>query len=153
MAILRGPLLIAMAGSAIAIGAPPVGLAQPQSFDGAHKGSLECEQTPAGIGSLRTPLAIIVHNGTIVASAPIFDIDGRQEISAAVATGTVDADGVLHLAHTVSTRDATFHGDYTGTLNATGGTLTGTQVWTRAAGGGATRTCKGNVLKVGPPRR
>jgi hypothetical protein len=137
--------LIAMAGSAIA--APTAGLAQPQSFDGVYRGSLECDQSPPGIENLHTPLAIVVRNGTVVASAPIFDVDGRQEISAAVATGTVDANGVVHLAHTAFTRDASFHGDYTGVLSATGATLTGTQVWTRTGGGGATRTCKGSVYR------
>ena len=52
----RSLALIAIAGSLFAIGAPPVGLAQQQSFDGAYKGSLECEQTPEGIGILRSPL-------------------------------------------------------------------------------------------------
>ena len=80
----RSLALIALAGSVIAIGAPPAGLAQPQPFDGAYKGGLECEQMPEGIGTLRTPLAMIVRNGTGVASAPMFDIDGRQELAATV---------------------------------------------------------------------
>ena len=145
--------LITMAGSVIAIGVPPPKLAQAQSFDGAYKGSLECKQMPAGIGILRTPLAMTIRNGKVVASAPIFDIDGRQEIWSAVATGKVDADGMLHLAYTVVTRDAAFYGDYTGTLDATHGTLSGTHVWTRTtAGGVVARTCTGTVFEVSSPR-
>jgi hypothetical protein len=46
------------------------------------------------------------------------------------------------------------HGDYNGTLSATGGTLTGTQVLTREnIGDGGTRTCKVTFLKVELPGR
>jgi hypothetical protein len=145
--------LITIAGSVIAIGAPQPGRVQAQSLDATYKGSLECEQVPPGIGSVRTPLAIIVHSGRALASAPIFDVNGRHEISDAVATGTLDGDGVLRLAHVVFTHDASFQGEYTGMINATGGTLTGTQVWTRSAGGVVTRTCKGNVYEVKAPRQ
>ncbi len=45
-------------------------------------------------------------------------------------------------------------GDYTGTLTATGGTLTGTQVMTREiSGDGGIRTCKGTFPKVDVPRQ
>jgi hypothetical protein len=50
------------------------------------------------------------------------------------------------------TPDAEFRGNYSGTLNATGGTLTGTQVWTRASGGGGvTRACTGALLEIKCP--
>jgi hypothetical protein len=144
----------AVAGSLFVFGALPSKPALSQSLEGAYTGSLECKQMPASTGILRTPLAIIVRNGRVVASAPIFDIDGTHEISSAVATGTVDADGVLHLAYSVFTRDADFHGDYTGTLHAAGGTLIGTQVWTRGnAGGGVTRTCAGTIFEAKSPRQ
>jgi hypothetical protein len=149
----RSLALVAIAGSVIAIGAPPAGLAQQQSFDGAYKGSLECEQMPEDIRNLRTPLAMIVRNGMVVASASMFDLDGRQELADTVVTGTVNANGVFHLGVTVFARDASSHVDYTGTFNTTGGTLTGTQVWTRATAGdgGATRTCNGTFVKVTSP--
>jgi len=144
-----------MAGAAIAMGATPAGLARSQSFDRAYKGSMKCEQMPAGDGILRTPLAITVRNGRVVASAPMFDIDGRQEIWSAVATGTADVDGVLHFAYAVFTLDAEFHGHYTVTINAAGdGTLIGTQVGTRAIGGDVvTRKCTGTVFEVKSPRQ
>jgi hypothetical protein len=136
---------IAVAGFIVACGVPLAAEAQLQSFDGDYKGSLECEPKRGGVGILRAPLAIVVRNSQAVASAPIFDVDGAQEVSGAVATGTVDADGVLHLAYTVLTRDAIIRGDYIGTLEAGGGTLNGTQVWTPATAGGVTRTCKGTL--------
>jgi hypothetical protein len=108
---------------------------------------------PEGIRDVRTPLAMIVRNGTVVASAPMLDLDGRQEIADAVVTGTVNANGALHLGVTVFARDASSHVNYTGTLNTSGGTLTGTQVWTRAttSDGGATRSCNGTFVKVASP--
>ena len=129
--------------------------AQAQSLDRrVYKGNLECEQTPAA-GKSRTPLAIIVYNdGGISASADTYDIDGLRLIPAAMAAGTVDSAGVLHFAGTLWTRHEQLRANYTLTLNATGGTLTGTQVWTRATGGeSVTRTCTGIVFEVEPPKR
>jgi hypothetical protein len=96
---------------------------------------------------------MIVHSGTVLASAPMFDIDGRQELSETSVIGTVSGEGTLHLGLTVFMRDASAHVDYIGLLDATGGTLTGTQIWTRtAAGGGSTtRTCTGTFAKVRSP--
>jgi hypothetical protein len=145
--------LITMAGSVIAIGIS-FNPAQPQSFDRAYKGSMECDQIPTSAGILRTTLTMTVRNGRVIASAPVFDIDGLHLITSAVAAGTLDAGGVFHLGYTISTRDAEFHGNYSGTLTATGGTLTGTQVWTQATGGeSVTRTCTGIVFEVEPPKR
>ena len=145
--------LIAMVGSVVTIGAPLAGLAQQQPFEGAYKGSLECEQS--GVGILRAQLAITVRDGRVVALASLFDIDGGQAFSPEVAAGMVDVAGAFHLADTVFTRDATFHGTYTGTFSATGGTMTGTQIWTRspAGNGGVTRTCNGTFVRVESPRQ
>jgi hypothetical protein len=131
----------------VAIGAP-FNPAQPQSFDRAYKGSLECEPLPPGRGTLRTTLTITVRDRNVTAVLSIFDVDGLHEVPLAMAGGTVDAAGVLHLGHTVYTSDAEFRGNYTATLSATGGTLAGTQVWTRTSGGEVTRTCTGNVAEI-----
>ena len=56
-----------------------------------------------------------------------------------MAAGTVDTAYVLHLGHTVFSLTPNFAVTNTGTLKATGGTLTGTRVWTRASGGGGSR--------------
>jgi len=63
--------------------------------------------------------------------------------------GTVDPNGVFRLGYTGYWSHYSIRGDYSGTLNATGGTLTGTQVLTREiTGDGVTRTCKGTVVQV-----
>jgi hypothetical protein len=59
---------------------------------------VECERTGDGIGILHTPFAMIVHGGMVVASAPIFDVEGKQELSDIVMTGTVSQEGALHVA-------------------------------------------------------
>jgi hypothetical protein len=135
------------AASLLAMGADVIVLAQPSSFDGNYKGSVECENT-SGVDRLRTPLAMGVRNGHVVASIPLFDFDGRTEISALVATGPVDAGGIFHLGAVVFLPDRTLHVDLAGTLSAGGGTVAGVQVFSLPAAGKATRTCEGKFIKV-----
>src|SRR5262245_48258898 len=113
----------------------------------AYKGNLECGQTPA------TSLAIIVSAGSISADVPTYDIDGLL-ISPAMAGGSVDPAGVLRFGYTISSPKSELRAHYTVTLSGVGGTLTGTQVLTRATGGDSiTRTCKGTVFEVELPKK
>jgi hypothetical protein len=139
--------LIVLAGLASVTGAL-VTPAQAQSLDRAYKGNLECEGNPA-----RTSLAIIVRNGNVTADAETYDIDGLL-VAPNIAGGAVDSGGVLHFGHTVYMGKVELRANYKVTLGAAGGTLTGTQVWTRSTGGdGVTRTCTGAVFEVGLPKR
>jgi hypothetical protein len=114
---------------------------QPQSFEGAYRGTLECWPTDDPVKSTRTQLAIIVRHGRIIAST--------QEIVAAVASGTVNENGEFRLGAIAFTPDGTLRMTYTGTLSAGGGTLTGTQVWTRKEGATIdTRSCKGTFISA-----
>jgi hypothetical protein len=150
--LIRPVCLAAIALLVVAMGASTAGRAQPKTFDGDYKGSLECEQ--GGLEVFRRPLAIIIRNGRVTGGAPTLDIDGRQEVSFAVGTGTVDPDGGFRLRYILYTRDYSLRGDYSGTLHGGGGTLTGTQVFTREiTGDGATRTCKGTFLQVELPKQ
>ena len=131
-------------------------------FDGIYKGSSECEQS--GIGTLRSSLLLLVGDDEMFASASLFDIDGREmsqregardvrgafRLAREGARGIVAPDGAFHLADTVNAGDATFHSAYTGRFSATGGTMTGTQAWTRVGGSSASRTCNGTFVKVEP---
>jgi hypothetical protein len=141
--------MTAIAGSVIAVGAPIAGLAQQEAFEGAYKGSLDCEETPSR--TLRTSLAMIVRNGRITASIDLFDINANRQFTSELATGTVRADGTFYLGDTAYTRVATFRGAYTGAFST--GIITGTQVWTRLppVGDGVTRFCYGTFEKVGSP--
>jgi len=134
----------------IAIGASTSGLSQPKSFDGAYKGSLECEQS--GFEAFRMPLAISIREGRVTGGASILDIDGRQ-VGPELGFGTVNPDGTFNLGYILYTRNYSTHVSYSGTLEGTGGTLTGTQVLTREITGDVvTRTCKGTFLQVEPQK-
>jgi hypothetical protein len=145
--------LIVAVGLAAAIGVLPARLAHPQSFDGAYKGSMDCEQVPSDNRIFRTSLAIIVKDGKVHASMTMFDVDGKEEFLPEMAAGTVDADGALRFSDRTFTHRGNLQADYTGALNAAGGTLTGTQVWARTTGETVTRTCKGTVVAIRSQRQ
>lgn len=52
----------------VAIEASVVARAQPKSFDGAYKGSLQCEQ--GGVAVFRSLLTIIIRDGLVTGGAP-----------------------------------------------------------------------------------
>ena len=142
----------AMAGAFIATGAFGSAMAQQQLFDGYYRGSWECEQS--GIGMLRTELRLRVRNGKIGMSMEYrFDIDGQAKFAPPGTGGIVAPDGAFRLDTGMYSRDETFHNTYTGKFSATGGTMTGTEVWTRVPAGrkSVSRTCNGTFAKVEPP--
>jgi hypothetical protein len=122
------------------------------SLDGAYRGNLVCEHLSGSVGILRGPLDMTVNGGNVVAARPIFNRDGTRVVGTEIAIGTVGTDGALHLTSNWVAPRAGFKGTYNGTLATTGGTLTGTEEWTRspANGGNATRNCYGAYVK-GPP--
>jgi hypothetical protein len=150
----RSPLNFATAVLLSALLAPSAGLAQQQSIDGAYRGSLVCAHMPGTLGILRAPFDIIVNSGNVVAARPIFN---RRLLVAGteIATGTVGADGALQLTANWVAAGASVKATFSGTLAATGGTLTGTEVWTRSAanGGNASRACYGAFVKAPPQER
>lgn len=119
------------------------------SLDGAYRGNLVCDQLPGTHGILRAPLDMTLNGGNVVAARPIFNLDGSRVVGTEIAIGTVGTDGALHLTSNWAVARGSFKGSYSGTLAATGGTLTGTEEWTRspADGGNATRTCYGAYVK------
>ena len=138
------------AGLLLAICAPASGLAQQQqSSDGAYRGTLVCEHLSGTTGILRAPLDIIVAGSTVVAARPVFNRNGSQVVGTEIATGSLNADGSLHLTSAWIAAGASFKGSYSGTLTTTGGTLTGIEAWTRspANGGNASRTCYGAYVR------
>ena len=132
-------------------GASTAGRPQPTSFDGAYKGSLECKQSR--LEAFRMPLAIVIRDGRVTGGASTLDIDGRQVVPE-LGAGTVNPDGAFSLGYLLYTRDYSTHVYYSGTLDGTGGTLTGTQVLTREITGDVvTHTCKGTFIRVDLPRQ
>ena len=144
-----------LAGLLLAISAPAIGSAQEQqSLDGAYWGSIVCEHLSGTLGILRAPLDVIVTGTAIIGARPIFNRDGSRVVGTEIATGTVNADGTLHLTSTwASGGGGDFKGTYNGMLTTTGGTLTGTEAWTRslANGGNTSRPCYGAYVKGPAP--
>jgi hypothetical protein len=136
----------------IAIGASTAGLSQPTSFDGAYKGSLECKQSR--LEAFRMPLAIVIRGGRVTGGASTLDIDGRQ-VGPELGAGTVNPDGTFNFGYILYVPgNYSTHVYYSGTLDGTGGTLTGTQVLTpEISGDVVTRICNGTFLKVELPRQ
>ncbi len=145
----RSPLNFAIAVLLTVLLAPCAGLAQQQSIDGAYRGSLICEHMSGTVGILRAPFDMTVNSGNVVAARPIFNRRGLVA-GTEIATGTVGADGALRLTASWVAAGASVKGTFSGTLAATGGTLTGTEVWTRspANGGNASRACYGAYVKA-----
>lgn len=140
---------LAAVGFLFVISAPDAGFAQQQSIEGAYRGSIVCEHLSGTAGILRAPLDIIVSGTTVVAARPVFNRDGTLVVGSEIATGTVNSDGTLRLTSSWTAAGASFKGTYNGTLNATGGTITGTEAWMRspANGGSASRTCYGAYVR------
>jgi hypothetical protein len=136
----------------VAMGASTASRAQPTSFDGAYKGTLECKRGDVEV--FRSLLTINIRGGRITGGARALGIDGKEEDPPIMGAGTVDPEGAFRFGYIQYERDHSLRADYNGTLNDTGGTLTLTQVFTREiAGDGRTHTCKGTFLKVELPRR
>jgi hypothetical protein len=106
---------------------------------------LDCERvTAAREIFVRLSASIIVFRTIIVAV-----LDGDDNPSRVLASGTIGPDGVFRFRYTGHTGEYSFRGDYSGTLNAARGTLAGTEVFT---GDGGTRTCKGMVFQAELPK-
>ena len=112
-----------------------------QSLDGAYRGMFVCEKMPASPDILRVPIDLLSKSGAIQFARPIFNFNGQRVLGSELGSGTVDADGTLHLKSSWHFRGVTYEGEYSGTLKAGGGTLTGTQAWSGPKGDRASRTC------------
>lgn len=121
----------------VAITAASEGWGQlPQSFDGFFRGNLECAPTSNQARRVRTQSLILVRDGSIMLSI-------TRDDPTLIATGKADENGAFRAAGTAYMPGGTLQMNYTGTLSVTGGTLTGTQIWTRRDGEIETRTCEG----------
>jgi len=96
-----------------------------------YRGMIVCEKmadTP-NTDILHVPLDLVVREGNAEFARPTFNATGTRVTGSELGFGTLDADGKVHLTSQWSFRDFAFHGDYVGTLTATGGTISGTQTW------------------------
>lgn len=115
--------------------------ARAEPLDGTFRGTFVCEQIANSPDILHVPLDMIVKAGNVTFARPRFNLKGTRVLGSELSTGTVDADGKVHLTSTFNAGGFTFEGDYTGTLTASGGTLSGKQSWRNPQGNGGSRTC------------
>jgi hypothetical protein len=124
--------------SALAVGAAVGTLvsvnASALALEGKFGGAYVCEKTPFTRDILRTPLDLVIHANNVQFARPLFNLKGTRVLGSELGTGTIDADGKLHLSSTWTYLGNTAVGDYSGTLTASGGTLIGTQTWTGPQG-------------------
>jgi hypothetical protein len=112
-----------------------------QSLDGPYRGTYVCEKMRASPDILRAPIDLVVSGTSIRFGRPLFNWDGSRVVGTEMASGTIDGDGKVNLTSEWFFRGFTTQGAYTGTLTASGGTLTGTQSWHGPDSDNGSRAC------------
>ena len=133
-----------------AVSADPQPLQAPQALDGAYRGTIVCEKIKAAPGILRVPLDLAVRGGDVQFARPTFNLKGTRVTGSELGSGTIDADGKLHLTSSWVFGNIGFQGDYSDTLSASGGTFSGTQSWRGPDGMNGSRAC--NAALVPAPK-
>jgi len=122
--------------------------ANAEAIEGPFRGTLVCGQLKTTNNILRAPLGVIIKGSNVMFARPIFNAKGTLVIGSELGSGTLDADGKLHLTATWENGDNGFTADYSGTLTAAGGTLTGTENWHLVEGLTDTRPCMAALVQV-----
>lgn len=130
---------IAVAASMIA------GSVRAQSLDGPYRGMYVCEKMKISPDILRAPIDLVVNGTGVRFGRPLFNWNGRRVTGTEMANGTIDG-SKIHLTSEWFARGFTFQGAYDGTLNPSGGTLTGTQSWHGPDGESGSRTCTAAIV-------
>jgi hypothetical protein len=118
-----------------------ISVARAQSFDGTFRGSLVCEKMPATADMLSVPLDMNIRGSNIQFARPLFNLDGTRVIGSELGTGTIDAQGKIHLTSNWHRFGVTFDADYSGALTKTGGTFSGIQSWRDGKNNSGKRAC------------
>ncbi|MGH6664735.1 MAG: hypothetical protein ACREB2_07495 [Pseudolabrys sp.] len=138
---------IGIVGLAVAAVVSLPALAAAETFDGAYRGMIVCEKLQTSPFMLRAPFDITITGKNVIAARPIFNRLGNRVVGSEIATGTVGDDGAIKLVSNWKAGNASYVGNYGGTLTGKGGTLTGTQAWVMPAGQ-QTRTCTLAVIQT-----
>ena len=123
-----------------------VPVARAQSFDGAFRGMLVCEKMPAAVDMLTAPLDMTIRGNNVQFARPLFNLTGTRVVGSELGSGTIDAQGKLHLTSNWHRFGVTFESDYSGALTKTGGTFSGTQSWRDEKNNSGKRNCTAAFL-------
>jgi hypothetical protein len=96
---------------------------------------------PASPDILRAPLDVSIRGSNVQFARPIFNWNGSQVVGSELGTGTVDAEGKLHLTSGWLIGGMTFQSDYSGALTKTSGTFSGIQSWRDGRNNSGKRDC------------
>jgi hypothetical protein len=119
-----------------------------QAAKGPYRGAYVC-QTKTGVpGIFRIPIDLVIRNGNVEFSRPLLNRNATRIIGNEMASGTIDADGKMHLTSTWYNGGVIFHADYSGTLTPSGGTFMGTQTWRGPRGLNGSRTCTAAFVQL-----
>ena len=97
-------------------------------------------------GIFHVPIDLVIRNGTVELSRPLLNRNATRVVGNEMASGTIDADGKVHLPSTWYNGRAIFHADYSGTLTPSGGTFMGIQTWRGIVNG--SRTCTAALVQL-----
>ena len=125
------------------------GSVRAQSLDGPYRGMYVCEKMKISPDILRAPIDLVVNGTSVRFGRPLFNWNGTRVTGTELANGTIDG-GKIHITSEWFARGFVFQGAYDGTLNPSGGTLTGTQSWHGPDGESGSRTC--TAAMVAAPR-
>jgi hypothetical protein len=107
-----------------------------------YRGMMVCEKVPGAADILHVPLDLAVRGDTVQFARPLFNLQGTRVLGSELGAGSIDAAGKVHATSEWHFRGITIHGDYSGTLTSSGGTLTGTQSWRGLEDEPRSRTCE-----------
>lgn len=128
-------------GDTPALGPKPSAASPGHSVADAYRGMMVCEQAPGAADILHVPLDIAVRGSEVQFARPLFDLQGTRVLGSELGDGSIDASGAVHVTSTWEFRGIVLHGDYSGTLTAHDGILTGTQSWQPPQSEARSRTC------------
>jgi|SRR6516162_6692554 hypothetical protein len=112
-----------------------------ESVEGTFRGTLVCEKMPASPDILHAPLDMSVRGSNVQFARPIYNWNGSQVVGSELGSGTIDADGKVHLTSTWYIGGMTFQSDYSGALTKTSGTFSGIQSWRDGRNNVGRRNC------------
>jgi len=101
-----------------------------------------CEQQRGSADILHVPIDLAVRGSDVQFARPLFNLRGTRVLGSELGDGAVDANGKVHVTSSWEYRGITVHGDYSGSLTPSGGTMTGTQSWRSPDGEALSRTCQ-----------
>lgn len=123
----------------------------PQSLADAYHGMFVCEKLPGSVDILRVPLDLAVRGDSVQFARPLFNLRGPRVLGSELGAGSIE-DGKIHVTSAWEFRGIAVHGDYSGTLTPSGGTLTGTQFWHGRDGEARSRTCQVALVPAENPK-